>query len=407
MLTLAGAVAGPPAAGAAFLGAAAVVPSLAVMVVAGLAALGAGCLLPAWGAARLVRRRLPLVVAGGVVVVCVAASAVVFVPGQASVPRAERAYWDLGTGSRVAYRVTRAEGAARPVPVIRLHGGPGTPGEGEDALDRALSGAGFDVYAYDQLGSGDSPRPDDVSGYTVERQVADLEAVRRRLGAERVILVGASWGATLAAEYLARHPGHVAKVVFVSPGALWTPEWSDEEAGQLWDRLTPGQAARVGALGENARFAVWETLMAIDPRAAHALVPDAEVDHLFGELLRIAGGAASCRPGGAELPAKVPGFYANQLITADQQSRPDPRPALRRAGVPALVLRAECDYKRWPVTREYRDTIPGARLVYVKGAGHAIGLDRPAEFAATVTAFLTGAPLPLPPYTGVEDPAAR
>ncbi|MFI9557218.1 alpha/beta fold hydrolase [Nonomuraea endophytica] len=379
-------------------------PSLPAMVAAAVLALAAGGMLPAWGAARLTRRRWPPVVAGVVIAACAAASVTVFLPGERAEPKAAAAYWQLPTGSRLAYHLTKAQGRARPTPVIRLHGGPGTPGEGQDALDRALSRAGFDVYAYDQLGSGDSPRPAQVSGYTVARQVEDLEAVRRRIGAERVVLVGASWGATLAAEYLARHPGNVAKAVFVSPGALWTPEWDDAEAGQLWDRLTPAQSAQVGALGDNLRFSVWETLMALDPQAAHAFVPDAEVDHLFAELLRVAGGAASCTPGTAELPTKVPGFYANQLIAADQELRPDPRPALRRSGAPALVLRAECDYKRWPITREYRDTIPGARLVYFKGAGHAIALDRPVEFAATVTAFLTDQALPLPAYTGQQEP---
>ncbi|WP_317986001.1 hypothetical protein [Streptomyces sp. 5-10] len=43
------------------------------------------------------------------------------------------------------------------------------------------------------------------TGYTVARQVADLEAARRRIGANRVVLLGSSWGATLAAEYMAAH----------------------------------------------------------------------------------------------------------------------------------------------------------------------------------------------------------
>ncbi|MFJ8440455.1 alpha/beta fold hydrolase [Kitasatospora griseola] len=75
--------------------------------------------------------------------------------------------------------------------------------------------------------------------------------------------------------------------------------------------------------------------------------------------------------------------------------------------VPALVLRGECDYKHWEVTREYRDTLPGARLLYVPGAGHAIAVDQPAAYRAAVLAFLTGAPLPGAPYTGADDPAKR
>ncbi|MEE1804829.1 alpha/beta fold hydrolase, partial [Streptomyces sp. BE133] len=52
-------------------------------------------------------------------------------------------------------------------------------------------------------------------------QVADLDAIRRTLGADRIVIVGQSWGGSLAAQSLAAHSRHVAQAVFTSPGALW------------------------------------------------------------------------------------------------------------------------------------------------------------------------------------------
>ncbi|WFR70960.1 alpha/beta fold hydrolase [Prescottella defluvii] len=66
--------------------------------------------------------------------------------------------------------------------MIVLHGGPGTPGEGIPSGGDELADAGFDVYAYDQVGAGRSSRLTDVRGYTVERQVEDLEDIRETLG---------------------------------------------------------------------------------------------------------------------------------------------------------------------------------------------------------------------------------
>ncbi|MFJ9706042.1 alpha/beta fold hydrolase [Streptomyces sp. NPDC101234] len=129
-------------------------------------------------------------------------------------------FWDLPTGSHIAYVHAPATGKARPTPVIFLHGGPGTPGEGVPTGGRELAADGFDVYSYDQLGAGRSTRLRDVTGYTVARQVADLEAIRRTLGADRIILVGQSWGGSLTAQYLAAHAEHVAKAVFTSPRAV-------------------------------------------------------------------------------------------------------------------------------------------------------------------------------------------
>ncbi|MGW4380144.1 alpha/beta fold hydrolase [Kitasatospora sp. NPDC004531] len=407
-LLVVGVLGGTVGAGVGMVAAGTVRPDLGVMLAGALGGVALGCGAPVWGARRLAGWPSWLPVAMSAVLAAGLGTAVLW-PGERAAPGKADAYWELPTGSRLAHHLTPARGTARPEPVVRLHGGPGTPGEAADGLDEELSRAGYQVYAYDQLGTGDSPRPADLSGYTVQRQVDDLEAIRQQLGAQRLVLIGASWGGTLAAEYLAAHPDHVARVVFTSPGALWTPEYTEDQAGRLWDRLTPDQRRRIDELGGNGlRVPLGTALLALDPAQAHALLPDDQADALFRQLLAISGSAATCHPGSnAELPVKTPGFYANQLIAEDLAHRPDPRPALRTVNVPALVLRGECDYKHWEVTREYRDTLPGAQLLYVPGAGHAIAVDRPAEYRAAVLAFLTGAPLPSAPYTGEEDPAGR
>lgn len=111
--------------------------------------------------------------------------------------------------------------------MIWLHGGPGYPAgmpgyggaPGIPPLN-ALTQEGFDVYYYDQLGGGLSTRLDNPSEYTVDRHVADLEAIRKEIGAEKVMLIGLSWGGVLAENYMLAHPGRVEKVVFESPGPM-------------------------------------------------------------------------------------------------------------------------------------------------------------------------------------------
>ncbi|MEV1064643.1 hypothetical protein [Streptomyces sp. NPDC050263] len=87
--------------------------------------------------------------------------------------------------------------------------------------------------------------------------------------------------------------------------------------------------------------------MEANPRAAHALVPDAEIDPVFARPLDIAAPAATCHPDRplAGLPAALPGFHANQLTTADRLIVPDPRPALRTARASVPVIRGACDCK--------------------------------------------------------------
>ncbi len=94
-------------------------------------------------------------------------------------------FWELPTGSRIAYVRVPAEGDVREIPIIFLHGGPGTPDmKGDSEYFGKLAQDGFDVYIYDEVGTGRSSRLEDPRSYTLERDVADLEAIREEIGAE-------------------------------------------------------------------------------------------------------------------------------------------------------------------------------------------------------------------------------
>src|SRR5918995_2321614 len=126
-------------------------------------------------------------------------------------------FWELSTGSRIAYVRVPAESRAQEAPIIFLHGGPGVPDmEGDARYFGRLARDGFDVYVYDQVGRGRSHRLD-PRGYTLGRDVSDLEEIRAKIDAERVILIGHSYGGALAAAYAASHPKRVAKIVLSSP----------------------------------------------------------------------------------------------------------------------------------------------------------------------------------------------
>ncbi len=312
-------------------------------------------------------------------------------------------HWDLPTGSRIAYTVTRAKGKASSTPVILVHGGPGAPGDGEPGLSAALAEAGFDVYAYHQLGAGLSARLADPSGYTVARHVADLDAVRAAIGAERVVLVGASWGGQLIAAYLAEHPGRVARAVVSSPGTIWPSAFSDSR------RLTEAGRRDLDAIvGGYPRLLLGHLLMHVSgPRTAHALLPDEQVDGVYEAVvdgLDLRPGCPATGRDETQVRLAGLGFWANAATTLDSGRVPDPRPRLREVTVPVLVLRGECDYLAWEVTREYRDVLPNAVLIPVDDAGHDVERDRPDVYVPMIRAFLRGGSPPGRPYTAETAP---
>jgi L-proline amide hydrolase len=123
------------------------------------------------------------------------------------------------------------------LPLLVLHGGPGSTHLALDGLG-ALAEEGRRVVFYDQLGSGESDRPDDPSLWTVETFLEQLRSVRERLELERMHLFGSSWGGMLALEYALEQPDGLASLVLNSTPTS-APRWA-KEAKQLHDELPPG-----------------------------------------------------------------------------------------------------------------------------------------------------------------------
>ena len=80
------------------------------------------------------------------------------------------------------------------------------------------------VLAVDYLGVGDSDKPEQGFGYTVEEQADVMAELIAALGLGRVNVMGASYGGAVALNLAARYPDLVERVVCIEGGALITPE---------------------------------------------------------------------------------------------------------------------------------------------------------------------------------------
>ena len=98
--------------------------------------------------------------------------------------------------------------------VVAIHGGPGLGLTAADPF-RRLATAERVVVLYDQRGAGASTPPGN-GDFGLDAQVGDLEAVRAALGAERIHVIGESFGGVIASAYAAAHPDRVASLVLVS-----------------------------------------------------------------------------------------------------------------------------------------------------------------------------------------------
>lgn len=412
LLSLAVALGGTGAVVAFFL-AALVTSSVAAMSVMALGACLFTASALAWraGAGLWQRKRLLLsagVGVGTVLLVVLVADLTVLRPlarpSEPLKPPPGAAYWDLPTGSRIAYLKVPAVGEPKSTPIIRLHGGPGAYAVTNRTLVEffgRLAQDGYDVYFYDQVGGGLSSRLSNPAAYTVSRHIADLEGVRQKIGAEQVILLGDSWGATLAANYMAMYPGRVAKLIATSPMPINYYEWPD--TGNIANRLSLKQQEQVQNLLNQPRFALLTILSQINLQAAYNLTSDREMDSFFDDFTAHVMAGAACEPARyvATEPPHGLGFWCNMMTVHDAKTRnADARAPLILNRTPALILRGECDYITWDLAYQYKASLPNASLLYIRGAGHIIYHDQPDLYFSAIRAFLLDQPLPLQPFTG-------
>ncbi len=319
-------------------------------------------------------------------------------------PTSATQYWQLSTGSRIAYIFHPAVGEAHPAPVIYLHGGPAVPTRTSNyEFFKQLTIDGFNVYLYDQVGTGLSSQSDNISEYTLERNVADLEAIRQQIGSEKVILVGTSWGSVLAAYYLEQYPNHVEKVIFMSPGVL------GDRSKVSYDYKRSASSQDDSILLPSLRMILAGALARTNPAAATNFASQTEMNGIYDAFVTSPSMdyQVNCK---GYVPTNKPSrsgggnYYANLLILQSLKKAHDPRPNLTSLQTPALIMRGVCDYIPWESTLSYKQTLPNSTLILIENAGHALTESQPETVLASMRAFLTNQPLPIEPYTSEQPP---
>lgn len=154
---------------------------------------------------------------------------------------------EVGDGHRLYWETV---GDPAGVPAVFLHGGPGsgcTSGH-----RRNFDPAAYRAVLFDQRGCGRSrPLADtaaaDLATNTTRHLIRDIELLREHLGIDRWVVVGGSWGVTLALAYAQEHPERVAAMVLtaVTAGRRLETEWITRDMRRVFPREWDAFAAQV------------------------------------------------------------------------------------------------------------------------------------------------------------------
>jgi proline-specific peptidase len=261
------------------------------------------------------------------------------------------------------------------VPLLALHGGPGSTHHYFAPLEALATER--PVVLYDQIGCGESDRPRDLE-WSAALFRDEVDAVRSQLGLERIHLLGTSWGGMLALEHVLSGAEGIVGLVLSSTLAS-IDQWAAEQR-RLRDALPPDV---VEVLDRHERAGTYD-----DPEYAQAM--QAYLDrHLYrgpkprAELERMDAGRATDVYRAMQGP--------NEWTVTGALRGWDVRDRLGEIDVPTLVIRGRHDMCTDPIAATLVDGIRDAREVVLEHSSHTPVLEETERYLEAVGGFLSEA----------------
>jgi proline iminopeptidase len=269
--------------------------------------------------------------------------------------------------------VGRADG----IPAVYLHGGPGSGCQPDHR--RLFDPERFHAVLFDQRGAGRSRPKGRREHNTLPDLIADMETIREKFGFPRWMVVGGSWGATLALAYAQAHPNRVSGIVlratflgtrseleaaFLDALPRFHPDLNDD-----FLKVLPPKERK------QALDAYWRRILDADP-AVHG--PAARAWHDTEQILSThAPGRVRLDPNSLHSSRALPTtpfmeahYFQNDCFMKPGQLLAQSRKLDRIHG---LIVQGRYDLLCPPATSHaLAATWPGSEVRVVEGAGHSL-----------------------------------
>ena len=257
------------------------------------------------------------------------------------------------------------------VPVVFLHGGPGS---GCNPIQRRFfDPAHYRIILFDQRGCGRSEPPGEIEHNTTQDLVNDIEAIRSHLAISNWLVFGGSWGSTLALMYALAHQnqvtGLILRGIFLSrPEELdWFLYKVRNFFPEAWENLTsPLAPAERKVIMEAYRKRIYSddaSLNVISARTWNAYESSIMA-------LSAAPSSGTPVPDNIQLArARVQIHYLINRCFIDGQALL--REVSRLHNIPTTIVQGRYDMVCPPVSAwELARAMPHAKLVMIPDAGH-------------------------------------
>lgn len=246
--------------------------------------------------------------------------------------------------------------------IVMLHGFTGSTRTWQE-ITRRLQGR-FRTIAIDLIGHGKTAKPSELSRYSMDEQIKDLDDVVIQLGLERFTLLGYSMGGRTALAYAVGSPEKVEMLILEST----SPGLQGKEERESRKNLDNQLANQIIEKGLTAFVDRWENIplfdsqKALDEKTRSAIREERLSQSEIGLANSLRGMGTGCQRS-----------YWSELDKLD---------------IPVLLITGEFDKKFVNISREMAAHLPNSVQKTVLGAGHAIHVEKPDVFATMIEEYI-------------------
>ena len=268
-------------------------------------------------------------------------------------------------------------------PLFIIPGGPGSAHSGLRDFDSLATHCAL-VY-FDGFGRGKSDQAKDVKEYSIDRDVEDIEGIRKALGYEKINVLGHSYGGVVAQLYAVKYGNHLKHLIIANSfysGGMWQ-ENDDNSNSEISENYPE----------------VWERLMKV--RNAGSISSDSDHIAIYGEVPY--GFLYAYNPGNflkgldPKYPNPFNGALYYQLVGADgdfiigsDMYNFDVRKQLKDLKMPVLIVAGRFDRVSVPKCAvRYKEYCPQAQFVMFEKSGHNPQVEEPEKEFKIIREFLS------------------
>ena len=251
-------------------------------------------------------------------------------------------------------------------PMIIIPGGPGGNHLGYRSFDSLTVNSNIQLIYLDAFGRGKSDTAKNVAEYTLERDIEDIEGLRKEMHLDKISLLGHSYGSLVAQGYAVKYGQHLSHLI-IANGFHSFVMWQENDDNSNHEIKTNYPE-------------VWDTLMKL--REQGTISSDAIHQEIYGrvpygflyaynpENFRGRGGKPYPNPFNTALYYQMVGKDGDFIVGNDIGNF-DFRKQLKDLKMPVLIIAGRYDRVAVPWMQvKYKEYCPQAQFVMFERSGH-------------------------------------